>query len=174
MKTFCFRFDVNDGSTIVGHGFVWRVGIWSTVQTLDDFPHVWAVSIRHCVLEEIFPTFCFGLVDSFGGFTASINPLLLILMYCPTDAISSTDFRSHVRSHPRFRFLARFRFHCVIYCVSIVDEFRRNCRKSFSPLFQWIDRTSLQQLKISSKFVCRNQINHGTYREFRGRRNSLQ
>ena len=50
-------------------------------------------------------------------------------------------------------------FHYVIYCVSIVDEFRWNSRKSSSPLFQWIDRTSLQQLKISSKLVYRNYIN---------------
>ena len=66
------------------------------------------------------------------------------------------------------------KFHYVIYCVSIVNESRRNPRKSSSPLFQWIGRTSLQQLKISNTFVCRNRANHGTHREFRGRRSFLQ
>ena len=107
---FGFGFDVSDGSTVVGHCFIWRVGIRSTVQTLDNFPHIWATRIRHCVLKEIFPTFCLCFVDSLGDFKAIINPLLSVLMGCPTKAISSMDFGSHVWSHPIFRFLARFCF----------------------------------------------------------------
>ena len=53
-----FGFDVSDGSTIVGHCFVWIAGIRSTVQTLDDFPHIWAIWIRHSVLKETFLTYC--------------------------------------------------------------------------------------------------------------------
>ena len=60
-------------------------------------------------------------------------------------------------------------FHYVTYCVSIVDDFCWNSRKTSSLLFQWIDRMSLQQLKISSKFACRNDINHDPYSEFRER-----
>ena len=37
-----FGFDVGDGLTFVEHRFVWRDSIRSTVQTSDDFPHVWA------------------------------------------------------------------------------------------------------------------------------------
>ena len=66
------------------------------------------------------------------------------------------------------------KFHYIICCVSIVDELRRNSRKSSLPLFQWIDRTSLQQLKISCQFVFRNHFSHDTYREFRGRRSFFQ
>ena len=111
-----FGFDISDGSTVVQHCFVWRVGIRSTVQTLDDFPHIWAVWIRHYVLKEIFPTFYFGLIDSLGGFMASIHQLLSILMYCPTEVISSMDFGSHMWNHPRFRFLTRFSFSDVCCC----------------------------------------------------------
>ena len=38
-----FGFDAVDGLTVVGHCFVWRADIRSTVQTLDGFPHIWAV-----------------------------------------------------------------------------------------------------------------------------------
>ena len=38
-----FGFDVSDGSTIMGHYFVWEVGIRSTIQTLDDFPDICAI-----------------------------------------------------------------------------------------------------------------------------------
>ena len=114
-----FGFDVGDGSTVMGHCFVWRVGIGGTDQTLDDFSHFCTIWIRHCVLKEIFPTFCLGLVDSLGRFTASIDPFLSFLMDCPTEAILSTDFGLHVLSHPRFRFLARF-------CFSNVHCRRRN------------------------------------------------
>ena len=58
-----FGFDVGDGLTFLGHCFVWRVSIRSTVQTSDDFPHVWATWIQHCILKEIFLTFCLDLVD---------------------------------------------------------------------------------------------------------------
>ena len=53
-----FGFYVSDGSTFLRHCY------WTTVQTLNDFPHVLAVWIRQCVLKEIFPTFCLDLVDS--------------------------------------------------------------------------------------------------------------
>ena len=75
---------------------MWRVGIWSTVQTLDDVPHVWAVRIRHCIFKYVFPTFCLGIVDSLSGFTASIDRLLLVLMYYQMEAISCMDFGSHM------------------------------------------------------------------------------
>ena len=81
-----FGFDVGDGTTIMGHSFVWWVGIWSTFQTLDEFPHVWTIWIRHCILKEVFPAFCLYLVDNLGGF---INPFLLVLMDWPMEAISS-------------------------------------------------------------------------------------
>ena len=35
-----FRFNINDGSTVVGHSFVRRVSIGGTVETLDNFPNV--------------------------------------------------------------------------------------------------------------------------------------
>ena len=35
-----FRFNISDGWTVVGHSFVRRVSIRSTVETLDNFPHV--------------------------------------------------------------------------------------------------------------------------------------
>ena len=56
----------------------------------------------------IFSTFCLSLIDSFGGFTASISPLLLVLMDYPMEAILSMDFGLYVWSHPRFRYLAMF------------------------------------------------------------------
>ena len=111
-----FEIDVCEGSTVVGHCFVTRVGIKSTVQTLDEFPHIWAIWILHCVLKKIFPIFYLGLIYGFGGFMANINPLLSILIYCPTNVISSTYLWSQVWSHPRFRFLARFCFSGVRYC----------------------------------------------------------
>ena len=73
-------------------------------------PHIWVVWIRHCILKEIFPSLCLGLINSLSGFTASIDPLLSVLVDCLKEVISSTDFGSHLWSHPRFRFLARFYF----------------------------------------------------------------
>ena len=105
-----FGFNISDGSTLVGLCFFGIISIRSTVQTLNDSPSVWTVRIGHCVLENIFSTFCLGLVDRLGSFTTTVNPLLVILMYCLTEAISSEDFGSPVWSHPRFRFLAGFRF----------------------------------------------------------------
>ena len=105
-----FGFDISDGSTLVGLCFFGIISIRSTVQTLNDSPYVWTVRIGHCVLENIFSTFYLGLVDRLGSFTTTVNPILVILMYCSTDAISSEDFGSAVWSHPRFRFLAGFRF----------------------------------------------------------------
>ena len=63
--------------------------------------------------------------------------------------------------------------HCSVFRCFM---FRRSWfyRKSSSPLFQWISRTSLQQLKISNKFACRSHTNHGTYRQFRRKRSFLQ
>ena len=111
-----FGFDVSDGLTVVGHWGVWRVGIRGTVQNLDDFPHIWAAWIWHCILKEIFATFCLGLVYSLCGFKASINPLLSVLMDCSTEAISIMDFSSHMWSHSRFTFLDRFCFPIVDCC----------------------------------------------------------
>ena len=75
-----FGFNISDGSTVVGHCFVRRVSIRSTIKTLSDFPHVWTFRIEHCVLEKTFLTSCLGLLDSLGSFTTSVNPLLAILM----------------------------------------------------------------------------------------------
>ena len=111
-----FGFDVGDGSNFAGYCFVWRVGIRSTVQTLNDIPHVWTVWIRHCVLKEIFPTFCLGLFHSLGGFTASIDLPLSVLMDCPTEAISCKDFGLHVSNHARIESSARFCFPDVGCC----------------------------------------------------------
>ena len=91
---------------------VWLLRKTSTVQILDDFPYIWDLWIWHCVFK-IFPTFYLGIVDSFGGFTESIDPLQSILMDCPTKEILSTQFCSHVWSYPKFRFLARFCFSYV-------------------------------------------------------------
>ena len=93
-------------ATVVRHCFVWWVSIWSTFQTLVNFPLIWTVLIRRCILEETFPVFCPDLVDSF---TASIDPFLL-------EAILSTNFSSHMWNHPRLRFLARFWFPNVDCC----------------------------------------------------------
>ena len=51
-----FGFNISDGSTVVGHFFVRRVSIRSTIKTLSDFPHVWTFRIGHCVLEKTFLT----------------------------------------------------------------------------------------------------------------------
>ena len=111
-----FGFDVGDGSNFTGYCFVSRVGIRSTVQTLNDIPHIWTVWIRHCALKEIFPTFCLGLFHSLGGFTASIDLPLSVLMDCPTEAISCNDFGLHVWNHPRTESSARFCFPDVGCC----------------------------------------------------------
>ena len=111
-----FGFNISDGSTIVGHSFVKGVSIMSTIKTLNNFPHVWTIRIGHCILEKIFATFCLGLVDSLGSFTTCINPLLVILMDRSSEPILGADFGSHVWSHPRFRFLAGFRFSNVSSC----------------------------------------------------------
>ena len=105
-----FRFNISDGSTVVGHSFIRRVSVRSTLETLDNFPHVRTVRIGHCILEKIFPTFCFGLVDCVVSLTTSVYSLLTILMDRLMEAISVADFGSHMWSHPRFRYLAGFRF----------------------------------------------------------------
>ena len=98
----------------MGHSFVRRVSIRSTVKALNNFPHVrTTVGIGHRILEKVFPTFptfCLGLVDCLVSFTTSVYPLLAILMDCLTEAISVADFGLHMKSHPRFRSLAGFRF----------------------------------------------------------------
>ena len=102
--------NISDGSTVVGHSSARRVSFRNTVKTLTNFPHVRTVEIGHRVLEKVFPTFCFGLVDCLGSFTTSVIPLLAILMDRLTEAISVADFGSHMWSYPRFRSLAGFRF----------------------------------------------------------------
>ena len=110
-----FGFSINDGSAVVGHGFVRRSSIRSTVK--NNFPHVWTVGIGHRVLEKIFPTLCLGLVDCLVNFMTSVYPLLAILMDCLMEAISNTDFGLDMWSHPRFWSLAGFRFSDVSsYC----------------------------------------------------------
>ena len=74
------------------------------------------MSAAKVTLLEIFPTLCLGLIDSPGGFTASIDSLLSVLVDYPKKAISKTDFGSHVWSNPRFRFVARFCFPDVDCC----------------------------------------------------------
>ena len=105
-----FRFNISDGSAVVGHTFIRRVGIRSTIETLNNFPHVRTVGIGHRVSEKIFPTFCFGLVDCLSSFTTSVYPLLAILMDRLTEAISLADFGLHMWSHQRFGSLTGFRF----------------------------------------------------------------
>ena len=61
-------------------------------------------------MEKVFPTFCFCLVDHLGRFATGVFPLLAILMDRLSEAISVADFRSYMRIHPRFRFLAGFGF----------------------------------------------------------------
>ena len=119
-----FRFNISDGSTVVGYSFVRTVSIRSTVETLDDFPHVRTVGIGHCILEKIFPTFCFGLIDRLIGFTTSVYPLLVILMDRLMEAISVADFGSHMWSHPRFRSLAGFRFSNVSSVIEVINSKR--------------------------------------------------
>ena len=97
-----FRFNINDDSTVVGDSFVRRIIIRSTVETLNNFPHVWTVRIGHRVLEKIFPTLCPGLVDRLVSFTTSVYPLLAILMNRLTETISNTEFGSNKWSYPRF------------------------------------------------------------------------
>ena len=97
-----FGLSISDGSTVVGHGFVRRIGIRSTVKTLNKFPHVWTVGIEHHVLEKIFPTLCLGLVDRLVSYATSVYPILAILMNRLTEAILNADFGSDMWSHPRF------------------------------------------------------------------------
>ena len=105
-----FRFNISDGSNVVGHSFVRRVSIRSTVETLNNFPHVRTVGIGHRILEKIFPTFSFCLVDRLVSFTTSVCPLLATMMDRLMEAISVADFGSHMWTHSRFRSLTGFRF----------------------------------------------------------------
>ena len=106
-----FGFNISDGLTVVEHCFVRRVSIRSTV---NDFPHFWT---GYCVFEKVFPTFCLGIVDSLGSFTASVNSLLSILMDHSAKSISSAVLGSHVWSHPRFRLLTGFIFSNIFHVI---------------------------------------------------------
>ena len=117
-------FNISDGSTVVGHSFVRRVSIRSTIETLDNFPHVRTIRIGHRVLEKIFPTFCYGLIDLLVSFTTTVYPLLVILMDPLMEAISVVDFGSHMWSHPRFRSLAGFRFSNVNSVIEVINSKR--------------------------------------------------
>ena len=97
-----FGFSISDGSTFVGHSFVRRISIRSTVKTLNNFARVWTVGIGHRVLEKIFSTLCLGLVDRLVSFTTSVYLLLAILMDHLTEVISNTDFGADMWSHPSF------------------------------------------------------------------------
>ena len=136
-------FDVGDGMTNVGYCFIWWVGIWSGIQNLDDFPYIWTIWVCHCHLKEIFPAFCLGLVDSIGGFRASIDPFLLVLVGFPIGAILSTNFCLLVWSHPKFSFLAQFWFPCELlqqryeYCWNeIYKEKSLVCQEDYPFLTQ--------------------------------------
>ena len=108
-----FRFNISDDSTVVGHSIIRRVSIRSTVETLNNFPHVRAAGIGHNVLEKIFPTFAFGLADCLISFTTRVYRLLAILMDRLTEVILVADFGSHMWIHPRFRSHTGFRFSYV-------------------------------------------------------------
>ena len=105
-----FGFDVGYSATVVWHGFICWIGIWGTFQTLNDFWHIWSISVRHCILEKIFPIFSFGSLYSLDGITACINPCLPVLADCLTKVIVNVDFSSHVWSHPRIGFLFQLWF----------------------------------------------------------------
>ena len=79
-----FGFDVGYSATVVWHGFICWIGILGTFQTLNDFWHIWSISVRHCILEKIFPIFSFGSLYSLDGITACINPCLPVLADCLT------------------------------------------------------------------------------------------
>ena len=66
-----FGFDVGYSATVVWHGFICWIGILGTFQTLNDFWHIWSISVRHCILEKIFPIFSFGSLYSLDGITAN-------------------------------------------------------------------------------------------------------
>ena len=89
-----FGFDVGDSATFVWHSFIWWIGIWSTVHTLNDMPHVWSIWVLYCIFEKIFPTLCLDLVYSFVYSMRWSN--FLVLEDCPTMAMVSADFSSHV------------------------------------------------------------------------------
>ena len=89
-----FGFDVRDSATCVWHSFIWWIGIWSTVHTLNDMPHVWSSWVLYCIFEKIFPTLCLDLVYSFVYSMRWSN--FLVLEDCPTMAMVSADFSSHV------------------------------------------------------------------------------
>ena len=59
----------------------------------------------------------------------SIDLLLSISVYCSTEAISSAHFGLRVRSHPRFRFLAGFRFSDVSCCSLDENVFEKRGSK---------------------------------------------
>ena len=80
-------------------------------------------------MKKVFPAFSLGLVDNFGGFMTSIDLLLSISVYCSTEAISSAHFGLRVRSHPRFRFLAGFRFSDVSCCSLDENVFEKKGSK---------------------------------------------
>ena len=61
-------------------------------------------------MKQILPALCFRLVDSLGGFTTSVDPLLAVLMDCLTEAIAVADLGSDMWSYPRLRSSTGFRF----------------------------------------------------------------
>ena len=113
-----FGVNISDGAMVVGHCFVWRVSIRSTVKTLNDFPCIWTVRVGHCVLENIFPTFCLSLVDSLGSFSTSVNPLLAILMDRSTKVIcclfTAVWFYVSIQSHQHVSCNSTFSFDYIL------------------------------------------------------------
>ena len=88
-----FRFNVNDGLTIVGHSFVRRVSIRSTVEKVEIF-HTLGRSKLDITSWRIF---------------LQLNVLAsLIASLALRQAVA--DFGSPMWSHPRFRSLTGFRF----------------------------------------------------------------
>ena len=89
---------------------------------------------------------------------ASIYPLLLILMYCLTETIPSADFGTDVRSHPRFRLLAGFRFCNVSEIrISLKREMRIDKLDSLGRLFIF-DFTPLAKQDQSMTFPCHGAV----------------
>ena len=68
--------------------------------------------------SELFSLNCIELSLHYEGDIPNfLSSNLLVLVDCPTESISSTDFGSYVWNHPRFRFLAQFCFPNM-YCCS--------------------------------------------------------
>ena len=66
--------------------------VLSTIQTLNDFSHVWFIGVGHRILEKIFPTLCLSLVNCLGDFLTRVNPFLQVVVYCSLKITANADF----------------------------------------------------------------------------------